>query len=219
MQCEIRITGDGSATLFVPELNEHYHSIHGAVQESKHVFIDMGLKSIYGRYIRIFEFGFGTGLNALLTLLNGLGKVIVYHTMELFPLTWEEVEKLGYHKFLRLTEKQFKVFKQMHDVKWEEEIAVTSDFILKKIKASILEYPLHNSYDLIYFDAFAPGIQPELWDKAVFSKLYDLMIPNAILVTYCAKGEVRRILQHAGFIIERLSGPPGKREMLRAIRL
>lgn len=217
MRREISITEDGSATIFVPELNEHYHSVHGAVQESKHVFIQMGFKALRGSNIRIFEFGFGTGLNSLLTLLAEPAKKIIYHAMELYPLKWSYVKGLGYTQFLNLTNDQEAAFKQIHEEKWGEETLITKNFSLKKINASILDYSFTEKYDLIYFDAFAPAVQPDLWSVKVFSKLYHAMEINGRLVTYCAKGEVRRNLQNVGFNVERMKGPPGKREMIRAI--
>ena len=216
MRREIRITADGSATILIPELNEHYHSVNGAVQESEHVFIQMGLKTLISNDIRIFEFGLGTGLNSLLTLLAEPAKKITYHAMELYPLRWSYIKKLGYVQFLNLTNEQETAFKQIHEERWGEETPITQNFILKKINASILDYSFTEKYDLVYFDAFAPAVQPDLWCEKVFSGLYHAMKINGKLVTYCAKGEVRRNLQRVGFNVERLEGPPGKREILRA---
>jgi tRNA U34 5-methylaminomethyl-2-thiouridine-forming methyltransferase MnmC len=215
---EIKITNDGSATLYVPDLNEHYHSINGAVQESEHVFIGMGLKGINKKDVRVFEFGFGTGLNALLTLLSAKDYSIIYHTMELYPLSWSIVKRLGYEEFLGLSEENRVVFKKMHQTQWEKETSIRTKFAIKKINASILKYPLEENYDLVYYDAFAPDVQPELWDEEIFSRIYNSMNPDGRLVTYCAKGEVRRKLQRVGFSVERLPGPPGKWEMMRAVR-
>ena len=135
MKSEIRITDDGSATLFVPELAEHYHSTFGAVQESKHVFIEKGFNSFSGQSVHIFEVGFETGLNALLTLLNSMGKSIVYHAMELNPLSWSTVNELGYHEFLQLSDKHCEKFKLMHMANWEEENKIEPGFILQKFNA------------------------------------------------------------------------------------
>jgi tRNA U34 5-methylaminomethyl-2-thiouridine-forming methyltransferase MnmC len=214
----IRITEDGSATIFIPELDEHYHSTHGAVQESKHVFIEMGLKSFSKKDIRIFEFGFGTGLNALLTLLDGIAKSITYHSMELYPIDWSVIEKLGYHMFLGLPATEIALFKKMHMEKSDIEFLIRPNFSFKKIKASIIDFTHTEKYDLVYYDAFSPEVQPELWGEEIFLKLYNSMCTNGRLVTYCAKGEVRRRLQRVGFSVERLQGPPGKWEMLRAVR-
>jgi tRNA U34 5-methylaminomethyl-2-thiouridine-forming methyltransferase MnmC len=215
---EIRITDDGSATLFVPELDEHYHSKNGAVQESKHVFIDSGLMKINKKNVRLFEFGFGTGLNVLLTILNGLGKSIVYHAMELYPIHWSVIQKLDYSKFLDLSQEYYTFFERIHKGKWDKEVLIRPDFSFKKINASLLHYTLEGNYDLIYYDAFSPEVQPELWEGSVFEKLYGSLNSDGLLVTYCAKGEVRRRLQAVGYKVERLPGPPGKREMIRAIR-
>jgi len=219
MRSEIKITDDGSSTLYVPEINEHYHSTYGAVQESMHVFIKMGLREIKKDKIRIFELGFGTGLNALLSflMLKDL-KSIEYYGLELFPLDWQVIEKLNFDKYLDLTKNQKNIFKKMHDSSWEKKVQLSPDFMVKKIKADITDYDFQSSFDLFYFDAFAPKIQPELWKEKIFRKLYHAMNNNGILVTYCAKGEVRRNLQNAGFITERLPGPPGKREILRAVK-
>jgi tRNA U34 5-methylaminomethyl-2-thiouridine-forming methyltransferase MnmC len=218
VKSEIKITRDGSSTLFVPELNEHFHSINGAVQESKHVYIDMGFNTVRRKDIRIFELGFGTGLNALLTAMNSIQRTVIYHAIELHPLSWAIVKKLGYQDFLDLSDDERSFFKSMHEVQWEQEILVRSDYLLMKINASIIEYALTGFYDLVFFDAFAPDMQPELWEEPVFLKLYESMNAGGRLVTYCAKGEVRRRMQRVGFVVERLPGSPGKREMLRGTK-
>ncbi len=218
MHTKIKITDDGSATLFVPELDEHYHSTNGAVQESEHIFIGKGLHAVDKQVIRIFEFGFGTGLNALLTLLHGMDKSIVYHGLERYPLDGSVIEKLGYHNFLDLSEEENSLFRKIHEVEWNKEVSIKPNFKLMKVRASFSDYTITERYDLVYFDAFAPAVQPELWEKDVFSKLFQSINEGGVLVTYCAKGEVRRTMQGVGFKVERLPGPPGKREMLRATR-
>ena len=220
MQTEAVITADGSSTLHVPELNEHYHSVNGAVQESRHVFVDAGLKQVSKNEIKILEVGFGTGLNAILTLLeNGnLNRSIDYHTIELYPLPWEMIETLNYAEYLHLNREQYKAFKAMHSVSWDKMHAISTDFNLTKLKQSLENICLQSHFDLVYFDAFGPDVQPALWTKRVFQNIYNHMLPEGILVTYSAKGIVRRNLISIGYSVERLPGPPGKREMLRAVK-
>lgn len=209
----IKKTEDGSTTLFVPELDEHYHSIHGAVNESMHVFIDKGLKTIDKEQIAIFEVGFGTGLNAFLTLLNGVDKTIEYVGVEKYPLdsTVTRTCDLGCY----VNEKQH--FNQLHDAEWDNVIQINERFRLEKVHADLRNITINdNSYDLIYFDAFAPDKHADLWSEQIFSKLYNSLKPGGIIVTYCAKGVVRRMMQDIGFEVERLPGPPPKKEMLRA---
>ena len=217
MRREIKITGDGSATLFVPQLKEHYHSIHGAVQESMHVFIRMGLGELTPGDIAVLEIGFGTGLNMLLTLLHGRNfRSIGYHAVENDPLEWELVQLLKYEEYLSLPPETGEVFRKIHLADWNSTQKLSENFVLHKIGIDLTDYLPGSNFDLIYFDAFAPAVQPELWEEDVFIKLYRALHPGGILVTYCAKGEVRRKLQDIGYNVERLPGPPGKREMLRA---
>ncbi|MDR2914755.1 MAG: tRNA (5-methylaminomethyl-2-thiouridine)(34)-methyltransferase MnmD, partial [Tannerella sp.] len=216
---EIQITADGSHTLFVPELNEHYHSVNGAVQESSHVFINAGLKHCTKDRIHIFEVGFGTGLNAFLTLLDAQSnnKTIHYTTIEAYPLDKSIVEKLNYPQLF--SQKDRLIYQQLHDAEWNVEVEITPHFFLQKVKVSLLDFDfsLYKApFDLIYFDAFAPDKQPEMWTQEIFNHLFEITTNNGILVTYCAKGVVRRMMQAAGYTVERLPGPPGKREMLRA---
>lgn len=219
MKVEIKITVDGSNTIFVPELNEHYHSTFGAVQESMHVFINAGLKHIRKPAIRIFEMGFGTGLNALLTYMHGKEfQKIEYHSIELYPLDIELATGMGYEDYLQLSDTDIEKFRLMHSCPWEIASSITTAFTLKKINAAFRELKLEDGYDLVYYDAFAPSVQPDLWTDDIFSKLYQSMNKDAILVTYCAKGDVRRSLKQCGFEVERLSGPPGKLHMLRAVK-
>lgn len=221
----IERTEDGSATLFVPELNEHYHSVKGARTESQHIFIDMGLKASTAIQPHILEIGFGTGLNALLTLETAEQekRPVHYTGIELYPLSWEEVDILNYS--------DNPLFKELHTASWNKDVNITPCFTLHKIKgdvnrvisdkqlAVIGEPPANYSFDLVYFDAFAPEKQPEMWSEELFRNIYACMNDNGILTTYCAKGVIRRLLQAVGFTVERLPGPPGgKREILRATK-
>lgn len=209
----IEHTEDGSATLFVPELNEHYHSMKGARTESQHIFIDMGLKTSSVPNPHVLEIGFGTGLNALLTLeMAQQEKRHVYYTgIEINPLDWEEVDALGYS--------DSPLFRKLHDAPWDEEVEISPYFTLWKIKGDANTVIYGYTPDLVYFDAFAPEKQPDLWNERLFRSLYICMNDGGILTTYCAKGVIRRMLQAIGFRVERLPGPPdGKREILRAVK-
>lgn len=221
MNREIIITADGSHSISVPGLNVTYHSIHGAILESLHVFIEAGFYGS-GRLqrpepYRIFEVGFGTGLNALLTLIEAekAGVKVYYETIELFPLNEQEVSSLNYCQVLNRPDLQT-VFERMHKCEWEKEIGITNFFTLTKKKNEPLNHSSPQLFDLIYFDTFAPNAQPELWTKEVFDKMYSLLEPGGILVTYCSKGDVRRAMIAAGFQVEKLPGPAHKREMIRA---
>jgi len=219
LKTELIITGDGSHSIFVPELNEHYHSTFGAIRESDIVFIENGLKEILKskKNIRIFEMGFGTGLNAYLTLLHSLKLpvIIQYTALEAFPLDMETVQKLNYAEELENASHENN-FLNLHASSWEQPVSLSNSFQLLKQNVSLLDFYAENKFDLIYFDAFAPDVQPELWTEEIFDKLYKMMNPGGILVTYCCKGIVKRNMKAAGFDIEKLPGPPGKREVLRA---
>lgn len=224
MQIKIITTADGSHSLYIPELNEHYHSTHGAIQESKHVFIEAGLKHVAKKTsdIFVFEVGLGTGLNALLTYLESQssGLKIKYTAIEAFPLEKEITEELNYVHLLDTENSAADVFRKMHSCDWEKEHRFSDSFLFKKIKKSLQEIvPEKERYDLVYFDAFGPPVQPEMWTEDLFSKLFAALKPNGALVTYCAKGEVKRTLKKVGFIVESLPGPPGKREMIRALKM
>lgn len=205
---------DGSHTLFVPSLNEHYHSIHGAIQESEHVYIRMGLQSLSKSKINVLEIGFGTGLNALLTYVHSQHIHICYQTVEKYPVDMDLIKHINYGVMLD----QPDVFQQLHSSGWDAWEFVSPTFSLLKWKGDFRHIFPDAGVDLVYFDAFGPDKHPDLWTMDVFAKLYDLMNPNGILVTYCAKGSVRRMLAACGFVVERLPGPPGKREMVRAIK-
>ena len=222
MKTEIRETKDGSTTLFVPELNEHYHSINGALQESLHVFIRAGLEHVLQSQpqVRLLEVGFGTGLNALLTLQQVMGQrgQVQYDALEKYPLSWELVAAMHFEKFI-LNPELMDYLPQLHQAPWEQTASLLPGFDLKKQEAALETHLLPAQYyHLIYFDAFAPEKQPELWTDEIFRKLYGALLPGGILVSYCAKGSFKRSLKAAGFTLEALPGPAGKREMTRARR-
>jgi len=213
------ITADGSITLFLPELNEHYHSIHGAVQESMHIFINSGYSQIRVFPARIFEAGLGTGLNSFLTFLASekAGTPVHYTTIEKFPLEDNIVRLLNYPEMTDPA--KTKTFKAIHDAPWGQDTRISEYFTLHKIKGDLREVQLQDSaYDLVYFDAFGPDVQPELWTEEIFNMLYHSMKESACLVTYSVKGSVKRALKAAGFSLEKLPGPPGKREITRATK-
>jgi len=216
MKREIIITKDGSATVEIPALHVTYHSRHGAVQESMHVFIQAGLhytvNKLHQRELRVFEMGFGTGLNALLTAKEAalLHTVIHYTSIERYPLSSDEIQQLNY------TDQTDNIFPLLHQAEWNTVKKINEYFYLEKIEEALCDYNFEPQFHLIYYDAFAPNAQPELWSTSIFEKLYNMLIPQGVLVTYCSKGDVRRAMQAAGFSITKLQGPPGKREMLRA---
>ena len=219
MKRKIIRTADGSKTIQIEDWDEQYHSKHGAVQEAYHVFITHGLRLFADRNINLLEIGFGTGLNALITLLEApkLNLKIDYMGIEAFPVSVEEVAELGYCEQLDCVDKQAH-FEKMHETPWEEPFPIADSFVLTKQKKDFLQVDDKNLFNLIYFDAFGARVQPELWTEEIFSKMYDALQHQGILVTYAAKGSVRRAMQAVGFTVERLPGPPGKREMLRATK-
>lgn len=213
------LTGDGSGTLYSNDMQESYHSLNGAVQESRHVFIDAGLKRCFGKRLRILEVGFGTGLNALLTWGEAKRSQldVTYFTVESYPLPSVTTSALGYDQLEPILLKS--AFSQLHESVWDDTIVLEKGcFAICKIEDDFRNFTLPSGLDLIYFDAFAPDKQPEMWEEHLFQKLFEAMNEQGILVTYCAKGEVRRRMQRCGFIVERIQGPPGKREMIRAIK-
>jgi tRNA U34 5-methylaminomethyl-2-thiouridine-forming methyltransferase MnmC len=216
----IKKTADGSDSLFVSEIEEHYHSTFGAVQESLHVFIKTGLNEKRISPLTLFEVGFGTGLNAFLTLLDTLKtrQVIHYIAIEKFPIPRETWEMLNYPQILSENDSCF--FAEMHKIPWNVKVDITENFSLTKINGDLTSFNLNHlpAFDLIFFDAFSPEKQPELWDISIFKRLFTNTAPSGKLVTYCSKGAVRRALQESGYIVERIPGPPGKREILRATK-
>lgn len=217
---EIITSDDGSSTIFLPELNETYHSTNGAVQESEHVFIKSGLSFLAEKQqeITILEIGFGTGLNALLTALfaekNNIK--ITYHTLEPYPLNEEIVSQLNHGECIK-EENANKYFQELHSCNWEEKNKLHKNFDFYKYLQKLEDFSIiENKFDLVYFDAFAPNRQAEMWTIEQLGKVAEMMKENSVLVTYCAKGQFKRDLKSLNFELEMLAGPPGKREMTRA---
>lgn len=213
------LTEDGSNSIYSEKFKQQYHSLHGALQESMHVFIEAGLKykQQSSQDISILEIGFGTGLNALLTLAESSATFakINYTTIEKYPLSTDFIKQLNYCSIIPL-DNCTEFFNQIHNCNWTNFNSITEDFLIRKINTDFETIDFKNEFDVIYFDAFAPNSQPELWTINLFQKMYDALKINGILVTYCAKGEVKRNLKAVGFEIEALAGPIGKREMTRA---
>lgn len=222
MKREIITTGDGSTTIHLPEWNEQYHSRHGAIQEAQHVFIEMGLKKLLEKDIReisILEIGFGTGLNALVTwnYLKDETRQVTYTGVEAYPVSPEEAGKLNFADALK-EKGAADVYGKLHNVFWEEPASIAPFFTLIKQKKFFDQIADVGQYDLIYFDAFGARVQPDLWTAEIFKIMHTSLKQGGILVTYAAKGSVRRAMQEVGFLVEKLPGPPGKREMLRAVK-
>lgn len=219
MKREIITTADGSSTIRIADWDETYHSRHGAIQEAYHVFIKNGLSVVNKPVLAILEIGFGTGLNALITLLEGSKRHthIHYTGVEAYPVVESELQKLNYIKALQLEDKT-QEFNLMHMAPWGLDVQISEYFVLHKLKKDFAEISDFQKYDLVYYDAFGARVQPELWSEAMFLKMFNAMKTDGVLVTYAAKGSVRRAMQSVGFTVERLPGPPGKREMLRATK-
>ena len=216
---QLIITSDGSHTIFVPELNEHYHSIHGAVQESALVYIKNGLDFCETNPLNIFEVGFGTGLNALLTAISHTHKkrIIYYTSIEKYPISKSVIKTLNHRYFAGSEGKQ--VFEKIHNSNWGSFEKITGYFYLKKIKGDLVIDHIEGKFDLIYFDAFGPDKQPEMWTRERFAGIAAVTNKNGVLVTYSAKGEVKRNLKACGFDVTLLPGPLGKRQMIRAVKI
>lgn len=221
MKREVILTADGSKTIFIPEMDENYHSMHGAFQEAMHVFIQSGLRYLTQKQdITIFEIGFGTGLNALLSMVEAENskRKINYVGIEAFPVESELIAEIEYEK--RVDDKFRESFSFMHSSKWNEKHELSSNFSFTKIHSKIQDYqPTSSSADVVFFDAFGPRKQSEMWSQSVLEQMYTILKPNGFLVTYCAQGQVKRDLKSVGFTVEVLPGPPGKREMTRAFKL
>ena len=217
MEREIIQTLDGSTTIHLKEWDECYHSKHGAIQEAQHVFIKNGLSLFPNQSVSILEIGFGTGLNAFISFLESskLNQSINYVGVEAYPVNATEVLAMNYVDELN-AKSQKEVFEKMHESKWNEKIELTAEFKLTKRKQFFDEIDDIEQFDLIYFDAFGYRVQPELWSTAIFQKMYTALRPGGKLVTYAARGVVKRSMMEVGFTVEKLPGPPGKREMFRA---
>lgn len=219
MKREIIITKDGSVTIHLPEIKETYHSKFGAIQEAYHVFIKSGLALVKDQPVSILEIGFGTGLNAFITYLESVktGQEIQYTGVEAYPVAPEEVSQLNYVTQLN-AQNEGTTFDAMHTGEWGKALAINDKFTLTKRKQFFSEIIDVEAYDLIYFDAFGFHVQPELWNVDIFSRMYNALKPNGILVTYACRTSIKKAMIEAGFHTEKLAGPPGKREMLRAYK-
>lgn len=217
MDKEFVITEDGSHTIYLPEMDEHYHSTHGAIQESLHIYINQGLLQVAKQEISILEIGFGTGLNAYLTyaFAESKNKKISYFSIEKYPLGESDYLKLNYPQ--NIFPEYSAVFEKMHRAKWNKIVEISPEFSLQKVHADLMSFEFNQlpQFDLVYYDAFAPGKQPEMWTDEIIQKVSTCVKKDGILVTYCAKGSVRRAFTAAGFHMERIPGPTGKKEILR----
>ncbi len=217
---EIKKTADGSNTLFLKELKETYHSFHGAIQESIHVFIQQGLQQFTSLdEISVFELGFGTGLNALLaSLWSGKNKIkIDYTTIEAFPVPIEICGKMNYCSFLE--KESIHVYNKIINASWSQTIEISEFFSIHKVHKTIQDWSCNDSFDVIFYDAFGPRAQPEMWEIPVLEKMFESLNSNGVMVTYCAQGQFRRNLKSLGFMVDSLPGPPGKREMTRGTKI
>jgi len=217
---ELRITGDGSYTLHIPEWDEQYHSKHGAIREALHVFIQEGLTFLLTHKegpLSILEVGFGTGLNAILTSLYAVEKDVelYYKTLEAYPVPIDFIRELNFPEHLHFPQEQFLL---LHELSWEEDHNISAQFTFRKEQRRFEEINEKGVFDLIYFDAFGIRVQPELWTESLFQKLFNALKPGGVLVTYASNGSARRALKAVGFNVEKIPGPPGKKEMMRAVK-
>ena len=217
MKLELVNTYDGSNSLKNLIINDSYHSKYGAINESKHIFINNGLKRISKKKIRVLEIGFGTGLNALLTQLycDKKEQNIIYHTIDNLPLKKDTYSSLNYCDQLKIDKD---IFLKIHNSLWENEIELSNFFVLKKMNCDFTKTLLNEKYDLIYFDAFSPSKQPEMWVLDNFKKLYNCLNSNGVLITYSSKGDVKRTIKEVGFNVFSVEGPTGKREITLACK-
>lgn len=222
MKKQIITTADGSITIHFPEWNESYHSKHGAIQEAQHVYIKSGLNFRHTQHqslkLNVLEFGFGTGLNAFLSAIYAINNPIkiAYHSIEKYPLSQEFINDVNYAEILKVDNLDFD---HLHNIEWEKSVAIHDYFQLKKIRGDFQTFNTKQKYDVIFFDAFGPRVQPELWGRPLLKKCYDMMSKYGVWVTYSCKGSVKRDLEDIGFQVEKIAGPPGKREMLRALKI
>ena len=217
MKVVLRETNDGSHTLYLPDLNENYHSHHGAIQEAQHVFIDHGLIPLLHSYrqLKILEVGWGTGLNCLLTCLSSVNCKVKYTGIEAFPLDISIHRQLNYTHYLQ---NSFELYEQLILASWGKETIVNENFSLTKTNIKIQEWESSDQFDLIYYDAFGPRAQEDMWRKETLEKVICGLKKDGIFVTYCAKGQLKRDLKELGCFVESLPGPPGKREMTSATK-
>lgn len=224
MMPQLILTADGSHSIVAPALEATYHSIHGAIQESRKVFIESGLQYWNTMHhhapVNILDMGFGTGLNALLSFAHAARQpqALFFETIEQYPLTEDIFGQLNYCEQLQQPGWQSD-FLRMHRCEWNRTIDFPHHFKLRKINMNLTAYQPDRLFNVIYFDAFAPEKQPELWTEAIFQKLYDCLLPGGVLTTYCSKSIVRKAMQNAGFRVEKIPGPPHKREIVRAVKL
>jgi len=225
---EIISTKDGSKTIHIPEWNEQYHSTHGAIQEAKHVYLNEGLAFFFltsegfnntTKTVSILEIGFGTGLNAFLTLAEAEKQQINinYVGIEGFPVNPLELKQLNYTEAITFKNSK-KYFHDLHDCNWESRCKISNYFSLEKQQKQFKAIADLERFNIIYFDAFGPRVQPELWTETIFTKMYKALKPKGVLVTYCAQGNARRAMSSVGFTVTKIDGPPGKRHMLRAVK-
>lgn len=221
MKRKVIETADGSKTLFIPDMNEQYHSVNGALTESEYVFLKQGYLHHTSKAPVVFEVGFGTGLNALVTALKAAEqkRKTRFISIEKYPLSGIELKELEYDKLI--SPDAADLFIKIHKAKWNEEVRITEYFSILKIEADLKTFSFDTlpQFDLIYFDAFAPDKQPDLWSSQIFENIHKASNTKAIFVTYCAKGVIRRQLEATGFAVERLPGPPGKRQMMRGLAI
>ncbi len=218
MNPELKITQDGSHTLYVPEIDEHYHSHFGAITESQHIFINAGLASLESEAVSIFEVGFGTGLNALLSAIHAEDNKmrVSYTSLEKYPLDQAVIRQLNYGSLTG--SRGVQLFEAIHAAPWGERTAITEWFLLKKILSDLTVEDQVGLYDLVYFDAFGPDKQPEMWSEEVMRRIEAINHAGSVFVTYSAKGSLKRMLRDLGFAVTLLPGPPGKRVMTRAVK-
>ncbi len=211
-------TSDGSHTIYVPELDEHYHSIHGAVQESAHIFINNGFETCEANPVSVLEIGFGTGLNVLLTAVKSLDvkREVNFTSIEKYPLDELMISALNHHEYAG--ERGKEIFRLIHSAPWNRKTLICTNFYLTKILSDFTKEKTTGMFDLIYFDAFGPDKQPEMWTQEVFNSISDVTKKSGVFVTYSAKGDVKRCLKACGFEVSLLPGPPGKRQMIRAVK-
>ncbi len=212
-------TNDGSHTLYSRAVKEHYHSTFGAIAEAKHIFVNKGFNAVEKDRLSIFEMGFGTGLNCFLTFIESLkkGKKVSYHAIEKYPVAYNIIEKINYPMLIDHNYKD--VFYDLHKIKWDNPTLICKSFKLKKTQGDILTYDFTDYYDIIYYDAFSPVVQPELWEEKIFKAIYNHLHDHGFIITYSVKGIVKNKLKKCGFSLEKLAGPPnGKREILRALK-